>query len=507
MNRKRHFKFGFTALGAVMVLLCGNLDVGGATLALPGAAELKAEGDLSEQMVAGMDRYLDRATVAAVAARAQFWKRDFTSAAAYEASVAPNRARLRRILGAVDERINPVRLEYLSGPDQPAIVAESERVRVFAVRWTVFEGVTGEGLLIESKGKVLARIVALPDADQPPEMLAGWAEEPGAWALKLAEAGCQVLVLTLLDRQCTLSGNPKIVMTDQTHREWVWRQAFDLGRHVIGFEVQKVAAAVDWLRSRDTPGGKALPLGVVGYGEGGLIALCAAALDMRIDAALVSGYFQPRETLWSEPIYRNVWSLLREFGDAEIASLIAPRTLIVEHSMGPRVDGPPVEAGRRKAAAPGTIKPPELVAVCAEVERVRALVTPAKGPPLGSIELITGKDALAMGPGSDEACTALLKRLGVEGSMAVRKHAELKQLAASDPTARQQRQVTELVEHCQRLLRRSEEVRAEYWKAAVPKAAEQWPQVTQPLRDRLWNEVIGRLPDPSLPPNPRARKL
>ena len=63
-------------------------------------------------------------------------------------------------------------------------------------------------------------------------------------------------------------------------------------------------------------------MGVVGYGEGGLIGFYAAAMDERIDAALVSGYFGPREDLWKEPIYRNVWGLLRQFGDAEIASLI-----------------------------------------------------------------------------------------------------------------------------------------------------------------------------------------
>ena len=54
--------------------------------------------------------------------------------------------------------------------------------------------------------------------------------------------------------------------------------------------------------------------------------LCAA-LDQRIEAALVSGYFDSRQRLWEEPIYRNVFGLLREFGDAEIASLIAPRGL------------------------------------------------------------------------------------------------------------------------------------------------------------------------------------
>ena len=36
--------------------------------------------------------------------------------------------------------------------------------------------------------------------------------------------------------------------------------------------------------------------------------------------------------MWDEPVYRNVWALLTEFGDAEIASLIAPRALIIEHS-------------------------------------------------------------------------------------------------------------------------------------------------------------------------------
>ena len=67
------------------------------------------------------------------------------------------------------------------------------------------------------------------------------------------------------------------------------------------------------------------PIGVTGYGEGGLLALYAAALDPRIDAALVSGYFDSRQNVWQEPIYRNVFGLLDQFGDAELASLVAPR--------------------------------------------------------------------------------------------------------------------------------------------------------------------------------------
>src|SRR4029077_670020 len=124
------------------------------------------------------------------------------------------------------------------------------------------------------------------------------------------------------------------------HREWIYRQAYQMGRHVIGYEVQKVLAAVDWIEGRAKPGSKSKG-GGGGHSGGGLVAFYAAAADPRIDAALVSGYFGPRERVWAEPIYRNIWGLLREFGDAEIATLIAPRGLVVESSEGPRVEGPP----------------------------------------------------------------------------------------------------------------------------------------------------------------------
>ena len=66
-------------------------------------------------------------------------------------------------------------------------------------------------------------------------------------------------------------------------------------------------------------------MAVAGYGEGGLIAFYAAATDPESTRVWSSGYFDPQERIWEEPIYRNVLGLLREFGDAEIATLIAPR--------------------------------------------------------------------------------------------------------------------------------------------------------------------------------------
>ncbi len=119
-----------------------------------------------------------------------------------------------------------------------------------------------------------------------------------------------------------------------TYRERIYRQAFHMGRHIIGYEVQKVMSAIDWFKQS---GYKDLKTGVAGYCEGGLIAFYSAAVDKRIDAVLVSGYFNSRQKVWDEPIYRNVWGLLSEFGDAEIASLIAPRPLVVEYSIIPEM--------------------------------------------------------------------------------------------------------------------------------------------------------------------------
>ncbi len=205
-------------------------------------------------------------------------------------------------------------------------------------------------------------------------MLAGLA--PGIspaeqFARRLAENGCEVIVPLVINRDDTFSGIPGIGMTNMPHREWIYRMAFEVGRHIIGYEVQKILAAVDWFASENAQ--RRLPIGVMGYGEGGLLALSSAALDTRIDATVVSGYFQKREEVWREPIYRDVWSLVQEFGDAELASLIAPRTLIVEASQGPEVAGPPAETEVHKpyACPNGKLTSPRLESVKDEVDRAR----------------------------------------------------------------------------------------------------------------------------------------
>jgi len=201
-------------------------------------------------------------------------------------------------------------MERFGDDDNPALVAAGKGYQIHQVRWPVLEGVFGEGLLLEPEGDPVANVVAIPDADQTPEQLAGLALSGGGpqspFALRLVENGFRVVVPTLIDRSDAFSGNPAIRMTNQPHREWIYRQAYQMGRHVIGYEVQTVQSAVDWFQRFDEPDART-KVAVVGYGEGGLIAFYAAAVDPRIDACLTSGYFDSRQRVWQEPIYRNVW--------------------------------------------------------------------------------------------------------------------------------------------------------------------------------------------------------
>lgn len=56
-------------------------------------------------MVEGIRRYLLDKTAEASKGRTSFWNRDYSSKISYERSVSGNREHLRRIVGAIDERV------------------------------------------------------------------------------------------------------------------------------------------------------------------------------------------------------------------------------------------------------------------------------------------------------------------------------------------------------------------------------------------------------------------
>lgn len=460
---------------------------------LPGTKPFTFEGDPAAAMVEAIHDFLLRETAATVRRSAEFQKTD----------VATRRERFRRIIGAVDARVPFAALQLTATTAVPAEVARGRGYRVFAVRWPVFDDVEAEGLLLEPDAPPKARIVAVPDADWSPEMLVGMAPgvDPSAqFARRLAENGCQVIVPVLIDRSDTWSGIPSVGMTNQPHREWIYRMAFETGRHIIGYEVQKVLAAVDWFTSENAD--HAAPVGITGYGEGGLLALYAASLDARVRAALVSGHFQSRQELWREPIYRDIWGLHEGFDDAELAGMIAPRALIVEASRVPEIAGPPPATPDRKAAAAvGQITTPPLESIRREVDRTRRA-----GPVRSNVQFVVSRGGRGA-PGSTEALTALLQSLGVSFSGLSKGDPPPDLRKNFDWSIRLHRQFDQLVAHTQTLVRESGQKRAAFWSKADPSSPDAWRQTTQPLRAHIWEEVIGRLPEPNVPANSRTRLI
>ena len=228
---------------------------------LPGTAPLIMAGDLASQMVDGIRADLLRRTQEAVQERASLWQRDYSSREAYERSVSRNRERFRQIIGAVDERVAaraPELVETVSSacPARRDIKLQDLRGAVGSLRASRPDcgGFDAEGLLLEPKGPPVARVVAMTDADWLPEALAGLTSggtEAAPFACRLAENGCQVLVPMLINRDDSFSGSSGIGMTNQPHREWIYRMAYEVGRHIIGYEVQKVLAAIDWFESEN----------------------------------------------------------------------------------------------------------------------------------------------------------------------------------------------------------------------------------------------------------------
>lgn len=473
---------------------------------LPGTAPLSGNRDFALEMVESINDFLVKETAEVANDRQRFWNRDFTSAEAYARSIEPNRSSLRRIVGAVDERVAVKALSLDATTFRSATVARGRGYKVTAVRLPVFDGVDLEGLLLEPDGPPIARVVAIPDADWSPESIVGLSpgvDRNAQFARRLAESGCQVIVPVLIDRMDTWSGIPGIKMTNQPHREWIYRMSFEAGRHIIGYEIQKVLAAVDWFASENTR--RKLPIGVAGYAEGGLMAFYAAALDHRIGAALVSGYFQPREALWKEPVYRDVWGLLREFGDAEIAGMVAPRSLIVEASRVPEVTGPPPVTRERSGATPnGMLTTPSVESVSAEIERARPWFAELKAS--GKLQFVASGNGAGL-PGSDKALSALLAALGTRSSVAPDGGTPETLGPGVDPADRLRRQFDQLVEHTQRVIRRSPDKRAEFWKDADSSSPDAWRRTTRRHRDYIWDEVIGRMPNPRIPANARTRLI
>ena len=478
----------------IVLLLVFSRAHGDDVSPLPGTKPLTMSGDIASLLVEGVDRFLLEETAKSVGRREQYWSRDTSSPEKYNASIGPNRKRLAHILGVRDPRVAFDAPELMGTTHRPALVGRGDRFDVFAVRWPALGDVYGEGLLLVPDGKKVADVVAIPDADQTPEMIAGQAEgvpSESQFARRLAESGCRVLVPVLVDRTVEKRGRAEL-----TNREYLYRSAFELGRHLIGYEVQKVLAGVDWFAKE--AGDAEANIGLIGWGEGGMLALYAAALDTRIDAACASGYFDSRQDLWREPIDRNVFARLEQFGDAELAAMIAPRTLIVEAARGPHFEIPSGTGG-----GPGRLVTPKPEDVRVEWQRARGFTNDLEPPP--RLQLIESGDG--SGPfGSSAALQALLDALSLGAELRDSGKIPEHLRETYDPAPRQRRQIHEIDRHNQWLLGESPYVRKEFMNKLDFSSLTKYEQSVAWYRRYFYDEVIGRFDYELSPPNVRTRK-
>ena len=498
-------------LGLLIVLVLSTLQLVAAETTLPNTKPLVLSRPVDEVMVDGINRFCLKLLGESPQQRSLKWQRDYSSPKAYQDSIEANRQRFRANIGVVDSRLTlkgDVGFELLGTLDFSSRVATSDVVDVHVVRWPVLSGVSAEGLLLVPKN-VRAYVVALPEAYWTPEMFCGVAgdiPQSAQWPRRLASAGCMVAIPMLISRSDEFSGHPKVGYTNLTHREFIYRRAFTVGRHIIGYEVQKILAAVD-LFERIMSGKKQhAKIGVVGVGDGALLALYAGAIDRRIDSVASCGYFQQREGVWKEPVDRNVWRLLSEFGDAELAGLIAPRPLVIEACRGREVTGPPpVRDARRQAAAPGVIATNRLEKVQAEFERVQEIYRRLNKSQ--NIQLVVSGQR---GDGQSGSLAAIK-------AFATSLDADTKPLNESqfpwtikarlrNASHREKRQFDELHQHVHNILRVSPQTRDRLWKANLS-SLDEWKKDRKRLQAWVHDELIGRLPNKRIAPNPRSRQV
>jgi dienelactone hydrolase len=483
---------------------------------LKGTDPLTMEGDIASQLVDGVDKFLLREIDAAGKNRERFFRRDMATVRSYTEGLEPNRKRLAHILGMRDSRHNNTTPGYVATADQPALVGQGENYDVYAVRWPAFADVHGEGLLlVPTKGKTIADVVAIPDVDVTPEQLTGLM--PGVpagtqYARRLAESGCRVLVPVLIDRTYEArnpSRDPKKGGAKLTSREFLYRSAFELGRHLVGYEVQKVLAGVDWFvrEAGKNPKIKEPKIGVWGHGDAGMLALYAGALDPRIKTVTVSGYFGNRNHIWEQPIDRNVFGLLEQFGDAELAAMVLPRTCIIEHTRGKELTLP------SEGGAPARLTTLDSEEIRAEWERAGKLLEKFKGT--WQFPIRTQRDT-PDGPDSTETFKFFLDQLA--GAKLAQSGKAPKHLRREfGPKLRQQQQFHEIDRHNQQVLAESPYVRRDFMpiadqftepgdkKKLDTSSLAAYEKSVERYREIFANEVVGRFDHKLLPANPRTR--
>ncbi len=461
-----------------------------------GTDPLTEKGDLAAKMVKGIDAYLMRELDKAPTAPKRL-----------------DRTRLREVLGMAGWSGYSAEAEAISGMPEPVKIAETDKYTVFTIRWAALPKIDGEGLLIEPKAKAVSQVIAIPDADQTPEDIVGLTDKVPAvkqFARLIAEQNIRVIVPALINRKHELSASPVIGRSStQPHREFLYRMAYEMGRHLIGYEVQRVIAAEDYLHRRDGQ----LPVGVIGYGEGAVIALYAAAVDPMIKSVVSIGYAGPLSSMWKEPIDRNVWGILREYGVVGFWELLHQPAVCIGYNDDFKLVGRVPNSGTGLGATPGDIAPLQKADVEDLWRQLEPDLAKQKQVPLtGSKDdprPVQYVDHTNVKEGMERTIGHLMAGLNLADKPVFTDKPVMPKLVKDipPPDYRQKRLFTQILDHVQAEWRESEPTRWERFAKLDYSSRNAYVKTVEPVRQYFHEEVIGKLPEPTEKMNPKARQI
>lgn len=280
--------------------------------------------------------------------RATVWRRDYSSLAAYERSVAPMRERLKGMLGFW---VEPSQRTPLRTWDEERLCAEAA-FRATRFRLEIMPGLETYAIeLVPTSPGPHPGLVAQHGYGGTPEAVCGFtrtANAPdysyGSLGLRAVRRGFHVVAVhhpsgygALEDATTSIPGYQALGRNYGKNR--LHRLAIMGYGTLFGLDMMGSSRGVDLLLSR--PGVAPDRIGMYGLSQGGESALFLPALDVRLRAAVCSAYFNDRfvkligphraltflDSAEEDKFFSEV---IPCFSDCDVVSLIAPRAVAVE---------------------------------------------------------------------------------------------------------------------------------------------------------------------------------
>ncbi len=259
----------------------------------------------------------------------QAWSRDYSSIAAFERSVEPNRQRWREIL-------NPPEFRKTGPMSRKPHAGLSD----LSAEWVVLPlgPVTAQGILVfpegASKEKPVPLVIAQHGIGSYPETPFEEGHELyHAYARELLDAGFAVLA--------------PLNLRTMAFRNYIERLCRLIDTTLPGIELARIQHLLDVVLQ--DPKIDANRVGLWGISNGGMATMFWTPLEPRIKVAVVSAWFNHRRNKMALPDDRYVSFMvvdeehafirgwLTEFTDSDVVSLICPRPLLIHHGKQDRI--------------------------------------------------------------------------------------------------------------------------------------------------------------------------